>query len=70
LLDHVDQKDINLSGVEILVLDEADTMCDMGFLPDVRRILDRVPVKRQTLFFSATMPDEIRSLAMKILKDP
>ena len=70
LLDHVDQKDINLSGVEILVLDEADTMCDMGFLPDVRRILDHVPAKRQTLFFSATMPDEIRSLAMKILKDP
>ena len=70
LLDHVDQKDIDLSGVEILVLDEADTMCDMGFLPDVRRILARVPEKRQTLFFSATMPDEIRSLAVKILKDP
>ena len=70
LLDHVDQKDIDLSGVEVLVLDEADTMCDMGFLPDVRRILARVPEKRQTLFFSATMPDEIRSLAVKILKDP
>ena len=70
LLDHVDQKDIDLSGVEVLVLDEADTMCDMGFLPDVRRILDHVPAKRQTLFFSATMPNEIRSLAVKILKDP
>ena len=70
LLDHMSQKDINLSQVEILVLDEADTMCDMGFLPDVRRILDQVPVERQTLFFSATMPTEIRSLAMKILKDP
>ena len=70
LLDHVSQKDINLTGVEILVLDEADTMCDMGFLPDVRRILDHVPSKRQTLFFSATMPDEIRTLAVKILKDP
>ena len=70
LLDHVDQKDIDLSGVEVLVLDEADTMCDMGFLPDVRRILARVPEKRQTLFFSATMPNEIRSLAVKILKDP
>ena len=70
LLDHVSQKDINLTGVEILVLDEADTMCDMGFLPDVRRILDPVPSKRQTLFFSATMPDEIRTLAVKILKDP
>ena len=70
LLDHVDQKDIDLSGVEVLVLDEADTMCDMGFLPDVRRILARVPEKRQTLFFSATMPSEIRSLAVTILKDP
>ena len=70
LLDHMSQKDINLSQVEILVLDEADTMCDMGFLPDVRRILDQVPVERQTLFFSATMPAEIRSLAVKILKDP
>ncbi|PKB70847.1 MAG: hypothetical protein BZY87_08450 [SAR202 cluster bacterium Io17-Chloro-G6] len=70
LLDHVDQKDIDLSGVEVLVLDEADTMCDMGFLPDVRRILARVPETRQTLFFSATMPSEIRSLAVNILKDP
>ena len=70
LLDHVSQKDINLTGVEILVLDEADTMCDMGFLPDVRRILDHVPSNRQTLFFSATMPNEIRTLAVKILKDP
>ena len=66
LLDHVSQKDIDLTGVEVLVLDEADTMCDMGFLPDVRRILDHVPAKRQTLFFSATMPTEIRSLAIKI----
>ena len=70
LLDHVDQGDIDLSGVEVLVLDESDTMCDMGFLPDVRRILRHVPAERQTLFFSATMPDEIRSLALKILKDP
>ena len=70
LLDHVDQKDINLSGVEVLVLDEADTMCEMGFLPDVRRILGHVPENRQTLFFSATMPKEIRSLAVNILKDP
>jgi ATP-dependent RNA helicase RhlE len=70
LLDHVGQKDINLTNVEVLVLDEADTMCDMGFLPDVRRILDHVPSDRQTLFFSATMPKEIRSLAVKILKDP
>ena len=70
LLDHVDQRDIDLSGIEILVLDEADTMCEMGFLPDVRRILALVPEKRQTLFFSATMPSEIRALSVKILKDP
>ncbi|PKB73238.1 MAG: hypothetical protein BZY75_02950 [SAR202 cluster bacterium Io17-Chloro-G7] len=70
LLDHVDQKDIDLSNVEVLVLDEADTMCDMGFLPDVRRILAHIPAERQTLFFSATMPKEIRSLAVGILKDP
>jgi ATP-dependent RNA helicase RhlE len=70
LLDHLTQGDIDLSGVEVLVLDESDTMCDMGFLPDVRRILGRLPAQRQTLFFSATMPDEIRSLAVKILRDP
>ncbi|HIL32532.1 MAG TPA: DEAD/DEAH box helicase [Dehalococcoidia bacterium] len=70
LLDHVSHKDIDLTNVEILVLDEADTMCDMGFLPDVQRILNHVPPKRQTLFFSATMPKEIRALAVKILKDP
>ena len=70
LLDHVSQKDIDLSQVEMLVLDEADTMCDMGFLPDVRRILGRIPDTRQTLLLSATMPKEIRSLAVSILKDP
>jgi ATP-dependent RNA helicase RhlE len=70
LLDHLNQKDIDLSNVEVLVLDEADTMCDMGFLPDVQRILGRLPTERQTLFFSATMPPEIRSLAVKILQEP
>ncbi len=70
LLDHVSQKDIDLKNVEVLVLDEADTMCDMGFLPDVQRILNHVPADRQTLLFSATMPTEIRTLAVKILKDP
>ncbi len=70
LLDLMGTRDINLSQVEILVLDEADRMCDMGFLPDIRRILKQIPAKRQTLFFSATMPDEIRELADGILHNP
>ena len=69
LLDHVGEGVIDLSGVEMLVLDEADTMCDMGFLPDVSRILSRLPQKRQTLMFSATMPNDIRKLAVNILAD-
>ncbi len=70
LLDHINDGGIDLSGVEVLVLDEADTMCDMGFLPDIRRILSRLPSKRQTLLFSATMPEDIRKLAVSILNDP
>ncbi len=70
LLDHLDNKDIDLSSVEVLVLDEADTMCDMGFLPDVRRILRYLPANRQNLFFSATMPPEIWTLSGSILNDP
>jgi ATP-dependent RNA helicase RhlE len=70
LLDHLDEGTIDLSGVEVLVLDEADRMCDMGFLPDVRRILRKLPVQRQTLFFSATMPADIRILADQILHAP
>ena len=70
LLDHINEGDIDLSGVEVLVLDEADTMCDMGFLPDVRSILSYVPAQRQTLLFSATMPEGIRKLAVSILNDP
>jgi len=70
LLDLMNEKQIDLSHVEILVLDEADHMCDMGFLPDIRRILKRVPERRQTLFFAATMQDEIRSLANNILHNP
>ena len=70
LLDLLNQGLVNLSVVEILVLDEADRMLDMGFLPDVQRILARLPQKRQTLLFSATMPTAIRDLAGKILHDP
>ena len=70
LLDHINNRDIDLSGVDVLVLDEADTMCDMGFLPDIRSILSHLPSKRQTLLFSATMPDDIRKLAVSILSDP
>ena len=70
LLDHLNQKHADLSHLEVLVLDEADRMFDMGFLPDIRRILKYVPAKRQTLLFSATMPDDIRSLAHDILHKP
>ena len=70
LLDHINDGGIDLSGVDVLVLDEADTMCDMGFLLDIRRILGHLPSKRQTLLFSATMPEDIGKLAVSILKDP
>jgi len=67
LLDLMGQKLVDLSSIEILVLDEADRMFDMGFLPDIRRILAALPTPRQTLLFSATMPAEIRSLANDLL---
>jgi ATP-dependent RNA helicase RhlE len=70
LLDHVDAGGIDVTNVEVLVLDEADRMCDMGFLPDIRRVIRAVPVARQTLFFSATMPKDIRALADRILANP
>lgn len=70
LLDLQSQKVINLNGIELLVLDEADQMFDMGFLPSIRRILATLPKKRQTLLFSATMPAAIRSLATEMLHDP
>lgn len=70
LLDHINHGTINLSGVEVLVLDEADRMFDMGFLPDIRKIIKYVPARRQTLLFSATMPDDIRRLAQDILISP
>ena len=70
LLDHLNQKTIDLSRLEMLVLDEADHMFDMGFLPDIRRLLKQLPRQRQTLLFSATMPQEIRSLAKEVLRNP
>jgi ATP-dependent RNA helicase RhlE len=70
LLDHMNQRTINLSNLEVLVLDEADRMLDMGFLPDIKRIIKQIPKSRQTLLFSATMPGGIRKLANDILKDP
>ena len=70
LLDHIGQGTIDLSHLEVLVLDEADQMFDMGFLPDIRRILGHIPAKRQTLLFSATMPPSINKLAHDILTNP
>ena len=70
LLDHIGQGTINLRRLEVLVLDEADHMFDMGFLPDIRRILKSIPGNRQTLLFSATMPPEIKKLAHNVLRDP
>jgi ATP-dependent RNA helicase RhlE len=70
LLDHINQGTIKLSQMEVLVLDEADRMFDMGFLPDIRKIIAHVPAKRQTLLFSATMPKDIRLLAGKVLHAP
>ena len=70
LLDHIGRHSIDLSQLEVLVIDEADQMLDMGFIPDIRRILKNLPKKHQTLVFSATMPTEIRRLAGDILRDP
>jgi ATP-dependent RNA helicase RhlE len=70
LLDHLEQGNCSLDKVEILVLDEVDRMLDMGFLPDVRRIVSKCPKVRQTLFFTATLPAEIEQLAAWALRDP
>jgi ATP-dependent RNA helicase RhlE len=70
LIDHINQGTIDLSRLEVLVLDEADQMFDMGFFPDIRRILGHLPPKRQTLLFSATMPAEIRKLTREVLSNP
>ena len=70
LLDHINQRTINLSNLEVLVLDEADRMLDMGFLPDIKKFIRHIPDTRQTLLFSATMPGGIRKLANDILQTP
>jgi ATP-dependent RNA helicase RhlE len=70
LIDHIDEKVANLAGVEVLVLDEADQMLDLGFLPPIRRIVATLPRERQSLFFSATMPVEIGKLAAELLNNP
>ncbi len=70
LLDHMERGKLMLTGIDILVVDEADRMLDMGFIPDVEKICERIPRKHQTLFFSATMPPPIEGLAKKFLTDP
>ncbi len=70
LLDHIWRGNVDLDNLEELVIDEADRMFDMGFLPDIRKIVCCLPVARQTLLFSATMPPEIRKLVMEVLKNP
>jgi len=70
LLDHVQQKTVNLSQVQILVLDEGDRMLDMGFLPDLKRIIALIPAQRQSLLFSATFSDDIKRLANQMLRNP
>jgi ATP-dependent RNA helicase RhlE len=70
LIDHMRQQNADLGAIELLVLDEADRMMDMGFWPDVRRIISGIPAARQTLLFSATMPDEVVRLAAEIVREP
>ncbi|HYR37487.1 MAG TPA: DEAD/DEAH box helicase, partial [Burkholderiales bacterium] len=70
LLDHVQNKTVMFNQVAVLVLDEADRMLDMGFLPDIKRIIALLPRERQNLLFSATFPDEIRTLAKTLLRNP
>lgn len=70
LLDHIQRGTIDVSHIDVLVLDEADHMFDMGFLPDIKKIISYLPSQRQTLLFSATMPEDIKALVNKVLTDP
>lgn len=70
LIDHIERGNVDLRTIETLVLDEADRMLDMGFLPQIQRILDSLPKERQNLLFSATMPDSVKGLAYSIMEDP
>ena len=70
LLDHMEQRTIDLRGIEIAVLDEGDRMLDMGFLPNIKRIVKALPTNRQTMLFSATMPTEVRALTREFQRDP
>jgi ATP-dependent RNA helicase RhlE len=70
LMDHIDRKNVNLDNIMVLVLDEADRMLDMGFAPDIKKIMKSIPEKRQTMLFSATMPKEIEALAQSLMSSP
>ncbi|HET6545729.1 MAG TPA: DEAD/DEAH box helicase [Rhodanobacteraceae bacterium] len=70
LIDHLERRSADLSGIEVLVLDEGDRMLDMGFLPAIKRILNKLPNERQTLLFSATFADEIKALAAQFMRNP
>ena len=70
LIDHMQDRTVRIDGVEVFVLDEADHMLDLGFVVPIRRIASQIPARRQTLFFSATMPTEIGALAKGMLNDP
>lgn len=70
LIDHLNRKNIKLDGLEVLVLDEADEMLNMGFIDDIKKIINQTPDSRQTLLFSATMPKEIQNIATRFMKDP
>src|SRR3546814_425584 len=70
LIDHLERGSAKLDAIEVLVLDEADRMLDMGFLPAIKRIVNRVPKERQTLLFSATFEARIKALAMEFMRNP